>query len=120
MNTATPVGLAVACQEMVFSLTGQGDVQDVTELRKQLLNIHASALSQHARVVRVNLADVEFMNSTGLGAFVSWIAELQKVAATERYKIELHGSSGRRWQRSSLHSLAAFGPLDVSVHFRDA
>ena len=60
---------------------------------------------------------VEFMNSTALGAFVSWVAELQKMAVAARYKINFLGSQKRRWQRASLHALASFAPELISVSF---
>lgn len=100
-----------------LSMVGQADPRDGAPLTKELLEWHRQMLANHAAEVRINVSAVEFMNSTALGAFVSWVAELQKLAAAARYKINFLGSQKRRWQRASLHALASFAPELISVSF---
>lgn len=100
-----------------LALSGQADPRDGTPLTKELLGWHTLVLSKKTTEVRVDVAEVEFMNSTALGAFVSWVGELQRLAADLRYRINIHGNPKRRWQRASLHALASFAPELISVTF---
>lgn len=100
-----------------LQLSGQADPRDGGPLTAELLGWHQRMLSSHSNEVRIDVGGVEFMNSTALGAFVSWVGELQKMAATARYRINILGNPRRRWQRASLHALASFAPELISVTF---
>ena len=102
---------------LVLSLSGDADMRESAELTTCLLDWHKQALGKTATEVRIDVREVSFMNSTALGAFVAWVAVLQKVAASERYRMIFEGKPDKRWQRASLHALASFAPEHISVSF---
>jgi anti-anti-sigma factor len=118
--TATRIGLLEVSTDtipegLVLRLAGQADLKDNAELSACLLTAHSSALANGARKAVVDVREVQFMNSTALAAFVTWVAELQKVEMPRRYRILFRGDGKRRWQRGSLHAMASFAPEHVSV-----
>lgn len=102
---------------MRLTLEGQADLRDPGPLSGSLLDFHQQAVAHHADKVVVDLKQVEFMNSTALGAFVRWMSELLKLTQDRRYQVVLFGTRERRWQRVSLHALASFAPENISVTF---
>lgn len=107
-----------ATDRLDLVLSGSAELPATGELLTQLRNASDRARIHGAAVIRVDLTGVEFMNSTALGAFVGWIAELERMRPPLR--LDLVGAPGRRWQRASLHSLASFAPTTVSVNFVEA
>ena len=100
-----------------LQLLGQADPRDGEQLTAELLGWHAKLLTNKSTEARVDVQAVEFMNSTALGAFVSWVGELQKLEPSARYQINIVGNPKRRWQRASLHALASFAPESITVTF---
>ena len=98
-------------------LSGQAEMRDGAVLWACLLQCHREALTGKAKKVQIDLKEVEFMNSTSLGAFVSWVAALQKLPVADRYTLEFLGSPARRRQRASLHALASFAPETILITF---
>jgi hypothetical protein len=120
MNATTRIGhLDVSRSQtnegLALTLTGTADLSDSKELATHLIDAHQQALAAKSARVLVDVCAVEFMNSTALGAFVSWVAQLQQTAAAQRYRIVFKGTGQRRWQRGSLHALASFAPDHISV-----
>ena len=100
---------------LLLTLSGTADLRDSKELTAHLVGTHQDALDAHSTKVMVDVQAVEFMNSTALSAFVTWVAQLQKTAVEKRYRIVFRGNNQRRWQRGSLHALASFAPEHISV-----
>ena len=100
-----------------LKLIGNADPRDGTTLAAEYLQWHHQMVKTKAVEARIDVRDVEFMNSTALGAFVSWVAELQTIPLASRYKITFEGNPAKRWQRASLHALASFAPELISVSF---
>ncbi len=96
---------------------GEADMRDGAPLTTHLLEWHQQLLEKQSKQVAIDLRAVEFMNSTALGAFVKWVAEVQKLEKASRYQIILEGTQARRWQRASLHALASFAPENIQVTF---
>jgi hypothetical protein len=99
--------------------SGNGDTEAVSPLDRFLKLLHKNLLDERCSSVAVDLADLYFMNSSCLKAFVSWI---YKVNTTGRpYQIRLQMNPRQPWQRRSLEPLKRLAPavvfLDESTRF---
>jgi hypothetical protein len=65
--------------------------------------------------VHVDVRHLEFMNSSSLKAFVTWVVSLSELGVASRYRILF--MSGRRpsWQARSLATLRCFAPDWIEV-----
>ena len=103
--------------------SGNGDAEAVAPLDRFLKLLHKNLLDDESTQIQVDLADLYFMNSSCLKAFVSWI---YKVNTTGRpYQIHLQMNPRQPWQRRSLEPLKRLAPAvvflnDVSTPERDA
>jgi hypothetical protein len=103
--------------------SGNGDAEAVAPLDRFLKLLHKNLIDDESTQVQVDLADLYFMNSSCLKAFVSWI---YKVNTTGRpYQIHLQMNPRQPWQRRSLEPLKRLAPAvvflnDVSTPERDA
>jgi hypothetical protein len=102
--------------------SGNGDAEAVAPLDRFLKLLHKNLIDDESTQVQVDLADLYFMNSSCLKAFVSWI---YKVNTTGRpYQIHLQMNPRQPWQRRSLEPLKRLAPAvvflnDVSMAERD-
>ena len=79
--------------------SGNGDAEAINALDRFLKLLHKNLLDDKSTSVHVDLAELYFMNSSCLKAFVSWI---YKVNTTGRpYQIHLQMNPRQPWQRRS-------------------
>jgi hypothetical protein len=103
--------------------SGNGDAEAVAPLDRFLKLLHKNLIDDKSTQVQVDLADLYFMNSSCLKAFVSWI---YKVNTTGRpYQIHLQMNPRQPWQRRSLEPLKRLASAvvflnEVSTPERDA
>lgn len=91
--------------------SGNGDAEAIAPLDRFLKLLHKNLIDDKSTSVRVDLADLYFMNSSCLKAFVSWI---YKVNTTGRpYQIHLQMNPRQPWQRRSLEPLKRLAPAVV-------
>ncbi len=91
--------------------SGNGDAEAIAPLDRFLKVLHKTLTDDQSGAVRVDLADLYFMNSSCLKAFVSWI---YKVNTTGRpYQIHLLMNPRQPWQRRSLEPLKRLAPAVV-------
>jgi hypothetical protein len=99
----------VAVPTVKFS--GNGDGEAIAPLDRFLKLLHKNLIDDKSTIVHVDLADLYFMNSSCLKAFVSWI---YKVNTTGRpYQIHLQMNPRQPWQRRSLEPLKRLAPAVV-------
>ena len=93
--------------------SGNGDAEAIAALDRFLKLLHKNLLDDKSTSVHVDLADLYFMNSSCLKAFVSWI---YKVNTTGRpYQIHLQMNPRQPWQRRSLEPLKRLAPAVVCL-----
>ena len=99
------------CSVPTVKFSGNGDGEAISPLDRFLKLLHKNLIDDKSTSVRVDLADLYFMNSSCLKAFVSWI---YKVNTTGRpYQIHLQMNPRQPWQRRSLEPLKRLAPAVV-------
>jgi hypothetical protein len=98
-----------------LTLGGTADIRAVGPLADLMPRLHDEVRRVGVREVIVDLLEVEFMNSSCFKAFVAWIAQLQGLDASERYRVRLLSNPRMHWQRRSLHALSCFAADLVTV-----
>ena len=96
--------------------SGNGDAEAVVPLDRFLKLLHKNLTDDKSTEVYVDLADLYFMNSSCLKAFVSWI---YKVNTTGKpYQIHLQMNPRQPWQKRSLEPLKRLAPAVVVLEDR--
>jgi hypothetical protein len=100
---------------LLLKLTGTADLRVTEQVEKLLEDVHRRASSSGASEVRVDLRELEFMNSSCFKSFVTWISRVQQLPGESQYKIRFISSSSVLWQRRSLHALSCFAADLISI-----
>ena len=103
--------LADAGAVPVVRLSGNGDGEVVAPLDRTLKQLHDELVHAAARSVVVDLAELYFMNSSCLKAFVSWIYKVR--TAGKPYQIRIQYNPNQRWQQRGLEPLQRLAPAVV-------
>lgn len=77
--------------------------------------VHAQVLDASAKEVRVDLAQLEFCNSSGFKSFIHWIERIQQSPEPKRYRLRFISTKERKWQRTSLLALSCYGVNIVAI-----
>lgn len=97
------------------TLTGNADLNVKNQLDEFLLSLHRYAMSDTVSEVVVDVRNLEFINSSCLKAFVTWISSVQAQQTSDQYRIVFLSSPRLHWQRRSLHALSCFANDLVSI-----
>jgi anti-sigma B factor antagonist len=87
-------------QEILVSVTGEIDAYTAPKLREELLPLTEGK----NKVITVNLKDVSYMDSTGLGVFVGLFKQLNKNEG-ELKLVELSGTLKRLFKITGLSNI---------------
>jgi hypothetical protein len=99
---------------LVAKLSGTADLR-VTDSVEAILNrVHQKALELSIPEVRMDLRDLEFMNSSCFKSFVSWISDVSDLTVGQ-YRIRFLSNPSILWQRRSLHALSCFAAELVTI-----
>lgn len=99
---------------LVAKLSGTADLR-VTESVEAILNrVHQKAIELGIPEVRVDLRELEFMNSSCFKSFVSWISEVSDMPSGQ-YRIRFLSNPSILWQRRSLHALSCFAAELITI-----
>jgi hypothetical protein len=93
---------------ITMRLVGSAETDAKSALDVLLKGIHEAAIAAKVGEVVVDLRELEFMNSSCIKAFVSWIGAIQDGPASSQYQLRILSDSKRRWQDRSLAALACF------------
>jgi hypothetical protein len=99
----------------MVKLVGSADNEVCGALADFLGHVDEEARAHHSREVTVDLREVEFMNSSGLQAFVAWIGRVRDLDASLQYRIVLLTDEAISWQRRSCRTLAMFASQLVRI-----
>ncbi len=97
------------------AITGNADLNVKERLDEFLLSIHHHAVTNSIGEVTVDVRNLEFINSSCLKAFVTWISSVQAQPTEKQYRIVFLSSPRLHWQRRSLHALSCFANDLVSI-----
>ena len=99
---------------LVAKLSGTADLRVTDSVEAILTRVHQKALELSIPEVRVDLRELEFMNSSCFKSFVSWISEVSDLTAGQ-YRIRFLSNPSILWQRRSLHALSCFAAELVTI-----
>lgn len=92
------------------SMYGVADGQLMSRLASFLNRVHFEARRLRVTEVRVDLRHLEFMDSSCLKAFVTWLGSQQDLSPESQYPIRFLFNAANHWQRKTLQALRAFAP----------
>lgn len=104
LTTATQLGEAA----ITMRLVGSAETDAKAALDVLLRRVHEVALDSAVREVVIDLRALEFMNSSCLNAFVTWIGCVQDAPVSSQYCLRFLSDSKKQWQGRSLIALACF------------
>jgi hypothetical protein len=99
---------------LVAKLSGTADLRVTDSVEAILGSVHKKALELGTPEVRMDLRDLEFMNSSCFKSFVSWISEVSDLTQGQ-YRIRFLSNPGILWQRRSLHALSCFASELITI-----
>jgi hypothetical protein len=99
---------------LVAKLWGTADLRVTDSVEAILTRVHQKAIELNISEVRMDLRELEFMNSSCFKSFVSWISEVSDLTAGQ-YRIRFLSNPSILWQRRSLHALSCFAAELVTI-----
>jgi hypothetical protein len=99
---------------LVAKLSGTADLRVTDSVEAILTRVHQKAIELGIPEVRMDLRELEFMNSSCFKSFVSWISEVSDLT-TGQYRIRFLSNPSILWQRRSLHALSCFAAELVTI-----
>lgn len=96
---------AVDGSNIVLHFIGTADARAMELMASLLASLHAEAQKVDAREVTVDFRQLDFMNSSCLKAFVTWVGNVRDLDADRRYRMRFLSDRSKLWQRRSLDAL---------------
>jgi hypothetical protein len=94
---------------VTVSCSGILDVADVeARLGPPLMRLHESILDRKVPLVRLDLVEVEYMNSYGIKVLASWFYKVENKKPS--YSVEVLYDPASTWQRWSLKAVQILAP----------
>ena len=94
---------------------GTLDVSDAAaRVQPEMLKLHDAATAAKIPVVRLEVQDVEYMNSSGLKAFMAWFLAASN-SKGNRYAIEVVYDPNKSWQQLSFRPMERLAPNTVKL-----
>lgn len=89
--------------------SGSVDTLDpVSRLQPELLRLHATLLERRVTFVRLEMQNVEYMNSSGIKCFMAWFLKAEQ--AKGGYSIEVIYDPEVTWQYVSFTTMGRIAP----------
>jgi hypothetical protein len=98
--------------------TGTADLNVKPHVDRFLCEVHAEACRTDVASVSVDMSGLDFINSSCLKAFVTWITTVQEMAQG-RYQISFMFKPARDWQKRSVEALSRLGEDVVTTREAD-
>jgi hypothetical protein len=103
---------------LTVKLEGEGNLDAIDAIKTVLTGAHTEAQRLAVKEVVVDLTELEFLNSSGIKHFVSWLREASLLPPETSYSIRLISSPLVPWQRRSLNALQCFAPKLLTIDTR--
>lgn|GEM_PF-461281 len=107
--------LTMVDHALLVRMSGTADLRVTDTVEKLLTTVHREATSNHLEEVKVDLRNLEFMNSSCFKSFVSWIGQVQDLAESAQYRILFLSNPAILWQRRSLNALSCFAAHLITI-----
>jgi hypothetical protein len=95
--------------------TGSAETAAMQAIDELLQKAHQSALTRNVKEITVGFRDLEFMNSSCIKVFVTWLTRIEGVEENKRYRIRFLSDPNKSWQKRSLHALSCFAVGSITV-----
>lgn len=99
---------------LTLHFKGSAELHICDALGPLLMQVHQEALRLGASEVQVDFEQLQFMTSSCLKRFVTWLSEV-KGSAQKPYAIRFVSNPRFRWQKASLAALRNFAPEAVTI-----
>lgn len=99
---------------LTLHFKGSAELHISEVLGPLLTQAHQEALRLGASEIRVDFEQLQFMTSSCLKRFVTWLSELQG-SPRKPYAIRFLSNPRFRWQKATLAALRCFAPEVVTV-----
>jgi hypothetical protein len=99
-------------ESISVALSGAAQLNAHLVLGPYLTALHKECLRGNVTQVRVDLTQLNFMNSSCLKHFVTWVANVKDAGS---YRIIFVTNTALRWQRACLAALRGFAPDHIDV-----
>jgi hypothetical protein len=96
-------------------LKGSADGAATEALAKLVVGLHQEAQRAPTSEAVVDLRELEFMNSSCLKSFVTWIANVRQLETERQYRIRFVANASVHWQRRSLNALRCFATDLITI-----
>jgi hypothetical protein len=96
-------------------LVGTADSAVRARLDAYIVALHAVARATGMSEVIVDMRELEFMNSSCLKTFVTWISNIADAGPGDHYRLRFVADAKKHWQSRSLAALACFAVDRVLV-----
>jgi len=101
---------------LTLILSGDIDMRDTSlEFLPYLLKIHNALIQNSIKNIRLNLINLNFMNSNGIKTLINWIMKLTEIPEDKQYKICITANNNIAWQESTLPVLRKLFPDFIIV-----
>jgi hypothetical protein len=97
------------------TLAGTADLRVTERIGSLLDQVHQAAQDSQVSMVKVDLLDLEFMNSSCFKSFVKWITQVEALPRQSQYRIRFISNPAILWQRRSLHALSCFAAELIAI-----
>jgi hypothetical protein len=98
---------------LIVQFSGNGDMTATDPLNDYLSWVHTEAMRKGLKEVAFDFANLFFMNSSCLKAFICWIHVVDD--AGRPYKIRFLANGRLHWQERSLATIARMAPNIVTI-----
>jgi hypothetical protein len=98
-----------------LALTGSAETPAYDALMSLVRRLQAQAHERRPSEVVVDLRELEFMNSTCIKTFVTWLSELREADPGARYPVRFLFDPNKPWQRRTVGALQSFAPSVVTI-----
>ena len=77
--------------------------------------VHNMALGENLPLVRVDVTELSFLNSSGIKEFLSWILRRNRIPVEKKYKINFLFDPSISWQPVTLPRLRDLDPDGITL-----
>ncbi len=99
-----------------LTLEGEADLEATDALGKILDGAHHEAQRLQTKEVAVDLTRLEFLSSSGVKHFITWLRNASLLQGDTSYRIRLMSSRLVPWQRRTLAALTCFAPTILTIN----
>lgn len=102
-------------QADLVELAGEIDLPDPGQVLKPFFSqIHEAMLTSDLRVIKVNIKQLTFINSSGIKEIVAWVLKQRALPPENRYQICFQSDPKVNWQKFTLGLMTRLGP-DIKI-----